>query len=113
MAQFAVLLYAPAPADPEDLTPQENEAYVRFGQQIEELGGEIMIPATLQPSTTARTIRGGVVTDGPFLEAKEVMCGFMILRARDLEHAVDISKMMPTRPGGGVEVRPLFVPPAS
>jgi hypothetical protein len=35
---------------------------------------------TLQPATTATSIRGHVPTDGPFLEAKEVVAGFYVIR---------------------------------
>ena len=42
----------------------------------------------LQPSTTATSIRGDVVTDGPFIEAKEVVAGFFILEAPDLDVAL-------------------------
>lgn len=68
----------------------------------------------LQPSTTATSVRGGdLVTDGPFIEAKEVVAGFFILEAPDLDVALKIAKLNPVHlDGGGVEVRPLFAPPA-
>ncbi|HEX6872557.1 MAG TPA: YciI family protein, partial [Micromonosporaceae bacterium] len=66
----------------------------------------------LQPSTTATAIRGDVVTDGPFIEAKEVVAGFFVLEAPDLDVALQIAKLNPATRDGGVEVRPLFVPPA-
>lgn len=112
MAQYAVLLYLPAPADPMDTPPEETEAHMRFGKQVEELGGQLLMPQALQSSATATSIRDGLLVDGPFIEAKEVLAGFFVLEARDLDHALQIARLVPTRSPGGVEVRPLFTPPA-
>jgi hypothetical protein len=112
MAQYAVLIYSPAPADPMDITPDYLELLDRYPAQVEELGGQIVGGWALQASTTATAIRGDVVTDGPFVEAKEVIAGFFVLEAPDLDHALRIAKLNPATREGGVEVRPLFVPPA-
>ncbi len=48
------------------------------------------------------------VTDGPFAEAKDVVGGFTLVEARDLEQAVELSKGCPIlEVGGSVEVRPI------
>ncbi|KAB1914576.1 YciI family protein [Micromonospora sp. AMSO31t] len=112
MAQYAVLVYSPAPADPMDLTPDYVALLERYGDQVTELGGQILTGFALQPSTTATAIRGDLVTDGPFIEAKEVVAGFYILEAPDLDVALKIAKLNPATIDGGVEVRPLFQPPA-
>jgi hypothetical protein len=49
-----------------------------------------------------------VVTDGPFIEAKEVVAGFFVLEARDLDHAIEIARTNPATWRGGVEIRPLL-----
>jgi hypothetical protein len=108
MAQYAVLLYSPAPADPAETPPDEMEAHGRFGDRVEELGGQIVGAQALQPSTTATTIRGDVLSDGPFTESKEVLAGFFTLEARDLDHALKIAKLNPATRRGAVEVRPIF-----
>jgi hypothetical protein len=112
MAQYAVFIYSPAPADPMSITPDYLELLERYPAQVEELGGQIVTGWALQPSTTATSIRGDVVTDGPFVEAKEVVAGFFVLEAPDLDVALRIAKLNPATREGGVEVRPLFVPPA-
>ncbi|MGC5050776.1 YciI family protein [Micromonospora sp. DT48] len=111
MAQYAVLIFSPAPADPMDLTPDYVALLDRYPGQVEELGGKIVTGFALQPSTTATAVRGDLVTDGPFIEAKEVVAGFFILEAPDLDTAVQIAKLNPATIDGGVEVRPLFTPP--
>jgi hypothetical protein len=49
-----------------------------------------------------------IVNDGPFAEAKDVVGGYIIVEAKDIEHAVDISMGCPIfEVGGSVEVRPV------
>lgn len=112
MAQYAILLYAPAPADPMDVSETELAAIEVFGKEIEKRGIQLLHPQALQSSATATTVRGGAITDGPFIESKEVLAGFFLLEANDLDEALEIAKLVPTSPGGGVEVRPIFEPPA-
>jgi hypothetical protein len=117
MAHYAVLLYQPTPADADELSPEEREEHSRYVDQIAELGGKCIAPHALRPSTMATSIRGDLVTDGPFIESKEVIAGFYVLEARDLDHALKIAKLCPaTWQGGGVEVRPIAagssLPPA-
>ena len=48
------------------------------------------------------------VTDGPYAEGKEEVGGYVIVKARDLEHATELSKGCPILQNGGtVEVRPI------
>jgi hypothetical protein len=55
----------------------------------------------------ARTVRRKGVTDGPFVETKETLGGYYLIEARDLDHALELSKLCPA-PHGGVEVRPIM-----
>jgi len=49
------------------------------------------------------------VTDGPFAEAKDVVGGYTLIQARDLDHAVELSKGCPIfEVDGAVEVRPIM-----
>jgi hypothetical protein len=60
--------------------------------------------------TGGRLVRGAAreITDGPFMETKDVVLGFMIVQARDLAAAVELSRGCPMLNGGGaVEVRPV------
>ncbi len=52
--------------------------------------------------------REKTVTDGPFAEAKDVIGGFTLIQARDLDHAAELSKGCPIfEVEGSVEVRPI------
>jgi hypothetical protein len=105
MAQYAVLIYERVA--PEDLPPEIMEAHGAVPGQVAALGGKELAGLALEPSETATSIRGGVVTDGPFIETKEVLAGVTVIEARDLDHALAIAKLTPIV-DGGVEVRPLL-----
>jgi len=111
MAEYMILICedenAYATATP-DVLQQVMEAHNRFSEQVAEQGGKIVEGRALQPTSTATTIRGDVVTDGPFIETKEAVGGYYLIEARDLDHALDIAKLCPAR-FGGVEVRPIMV----
>ena len=60
---------------------------------------------------TGKTIRGRekTVVDGPYTEAKDVIGGFSIVEAKDIDEAVTLSRGCPILEGGGsVEVRPVM-----
>jgi hypothetical protein len=49
-----------------------------------------------------------MITDGPYLEAKDIVAGFMIIQAPDLDHAAELAKGCPMLAGdGAVEIRPV------
>ena len=49
------------------------------------------------------------MTDGPFMEAKEHLSGFILVNARDLNEAIGLAGRMPLATVGSIEVRPLDV----
>ncbi len=52
---------------------------------------------------------GGVITDGPFVEIRERLGGFMIIRANDIDEATTLAHGCPALEyGGNVEIRPLY-----
>ncbi|HEU4563768.1 MAG TPA: YciI family protein [Gemmatimonadaceae bacterium] len=73
--------------------------------------GRLLDSQQLEDARTAKSvrIRGGRVTatDGPFSEAKEVLGGFNIIEAADMEEAVRIAAEFPWASTGCVEVRPI------
>jgi hypothetical protein len=110
MAQYLILIYENESAyiDPSPQVWQElMEAHGRFAEQVGEKGGELLGGNALQPTATATSIRGDVVTDGPFAETKEALGGYYLIEAKDLDQALDIAKLCPAS-FGGVEVRPIM-----
>ena len=96
------------------LTPAEMDAVVtghgEFIETIRQSGELVMTQALDDPSNSAVVrVRDGVpaVTDGPYLEAKEVLGGYYLLECADRERAIELAAMIPDAgvPGLGVEVR--------
>jgi hypothetical protein len=61
-----------------------------------------------------RVVRGRqkAVTDGPYVEVKDLVAGFIVIEARDLAQAVELSTGCPMLEGGGsVEIRPVMRSP--
>ena len=95
-------------------SPEENAAlYERIGAWwgTESATGRIVDGHELQPSPTATTVRIGTdgsttVTDGPFIEGKELLGGFGILDVADLDEALKVAASWPV-PGDVLEVRPI------
>ncbi|WP_412543657.1 YciI family protein [Longispora sp. K20-0274] len=71
------------------------------------VGGEALADAS--HSKTVR-VRGGVpaTTDGPFVEAKEYLAGYLIIDAENVERAVEIAARWPDAQYGAMEVRPIM-----
>jgi hypothetical protein len=107
--EFMLVLYE----DPELVATaqQREEAVQRVGEYAMGLvsDGTLKGGAPLRPVTEARKVRiregRQRVLDGPFAEAKEVIAGYFIIDAPDLESAVAIASKCPNAEFGAVEVR--------
>ena len=95
----------------EQLSADEQQAivdeYLAIRQSPGVIGGD-----QLQPVETATTVRvengETLLTDGPFVDAKEHLGGYSLVEADDLDAALEIAARIPAaRMGGAVEVRPL------
>ena len=86
-----------------------NARHLAFNEEILAKGQFIEAEA-LQPtaSTTCVRVRNGKVTltDGPYMETKEMVAGFYLVEARDLNEAIALAAKLPSAPLGTVEVRP-------
>jgi hypothetical protein len=108
MTHYAITLFAPY--DPDDLEPPAPEDLAAHDRHSEDLQrDEVMVAAfALESPATATVLRGLTISDGPFLESKEVVLGFCIVEAADLDAAIAIAKTNPIlHQGGSVEVRPV------
>jgi hypothetical protein len=108
VAEYAIMLFTPTPFDPDAVSPENRAEHERHGAEISDLGGKVLAAFELAAGDTATSIRGDVLTDGPFIESKEIVAGFYVIEAPDLDTALAIAKRNPvTWQGGGVEVRPV------
>ncbi len=105
---------APTPLDPEawgKLSEAEQQAVYADYQAINQTPG--VTPGTgLDAAETATTVRvedgRTLTTDGPFVEIKEALGGYLFFEADDLDAAIELATRVPAaRLGGAVEVRPI------
>lgn len=106
MAQYAVLIFDNPTAG--EYTPEQQAASSRHADDLVDSGAMIAAYA-LQSVDTATSLRGDVVTDGPFVDTKEVIAGVCIVEAPDLDAALELARRNPAVQWGrgGVEVRPV------
>ncbi len=109
-----VLMFATDPAAQADVDPQvAQEVYGRIYQWFGENAASIVDSGAelLGPDTATTVHSGGVVVDGPYSEAKEVIGGFSVIDVPDLDAAIALAKSWPALelPGVSVEVRPMVV----
>ncbi len=99
----------------EDMSPSAQTTPERLQQQMmkwktwmEGLGKQGILIGGQPLAQTGSVIKGNkkVVTDGPFIEGKEMVGGYLMIKAKSLPEAVEISKNCPIFESNGiVEVR--------
>jgi hypothetical protein len=108
--QYALMIYT-EPGYGEALPDAERAAVLaEYLALADEARGAV--GAQLQPAETATCVRvvGGrtLMTDGPFADTKEVLGGFALVEAANLDEAIELAARIPAaRLGGAVEVRPV------
>jgi hypothetical protein len=104
----------PTPRDPEawaSLPEEEQQAVVADYQTITSTPG-VTPGLQLGPAETATTVRvqdgKTLTTDGPFVDIKEALDGYLVFEADDLDAAIELASRIPAaRLGGAIEVRPI------
>jgi hypothetical protein len=90
---------------------EQNQVYADY-KAVNETPG-VTPGHGLQPPETATTVRvqdgRTLTTDGPFVETKEALGGYLIYEADDLDAAIELASRIPAaRLGGAIEVRPVM-----
>lgn len=93
----------PSPAQMQEMYEKFNAWREKFRENIVDMGGKL---------GTGRVVAEERATDGPFVEVKELVGGFMIVSADSLEQAIEVARAFPglVRPGSGVEVIEIHTP---
>src|ERR1700733_9016192 len=108
MREFLYLYRGGARAVPPEHTQQVVQKWMAWFKQLGH-NGHIKNPG--HPlERTGKLVKGSqkTVTDGPFAESKDIVGGYTLVEARDLDQAVELSKGCPIFEGEGtVEVRPI------
>lgn len=92
-------------------TPEFTTGVAKYAAFQEAAGAAIAGGAALFPSATAINVRRRgdqtLVSDGPFTEQAEVVTGFYVFDAQDLDEAIQLARAIPAAEIGAIEVRPL------
>ncbi len=93
----------PSPAQMEQMYAKFNAWKEKFQENLVDLGGKL---------GGGKVVTSEGATDGPFVEAKEVVGGYMIVSAESLEEAIEVAQQSPGvwMPGSSVEVREISTP---
>ncbi len=87
---------------------QSMQAWLAWIRELEAGGHLKNRGQPLEPEGSVVRGPGKVVTDGPFVESKDIVLGFLVVDARDLEQATQLAHGCPMLQGAGsVEVRPV------
>ena len=102
----------------EQMTPAEQRREVErhvewFAKHRDHIvgGEELDEPHTVKSLRPGRQGEGIVVTDGPYVEVKEILGGFVIIEAADMEEAIAIASDWPslsTMPHASVQLQPVY-----
>ena len=104
----------PTPTDPEawaQLPEEEQQSVFAAYQQLNETPG-VTPGVRMGEPETATTVRvegdSTLTTDGPFVDTKEALGGYLFYQADDLDAAIELaSQIPPARLGGAIEIRPI------
>ena len=93
----------PSPAQMQEMYAVFNAWKDKFRENIVDIGGRL---------GGGKVVTSEGPTDGPFVEAKEIVGGFMIISAASLEEAMQVARECPgvLMPGSSVEVREIHTP---
>jgi hypothetical protein len=116
--KYMLMIYqgnTPTPLDPDawaTLSDAEQQGIYAAYQAINATPG-VTPGIGLQPPETATTVRvrdgKTLTTDGPFVDTKEALNGYLIYEAPDLDAAIELAARIPAaRLGGAIEVRPIM-----
>lgn len=94
----------PSPAQMQEMYAAFNAWMERFKVNILDMGGKL--------KSGGKIVTASGVTDGPFIEAKEIVGGYMLVVADSLERAIEVARESPgvLAPGSSVEVREIASP---
>ena len=103
----------------EERSADENarlfDEYMAYSRRIHR-SGNYVAGEGLEHASTAKTVRRRkgrrITTDGPFAETRELLGGFYLVEAKDLNEAIELASGIPAARTGKVEVRPIMPTPA-
>jgi hypothetical protein len=102
MAKFLFIYREPTESRAKP-SPEEMQALQKGWYAWMQKFSSAILPGGDGLKPTGRVLKGGLVTDGPYVESKEVVVSFGIIQADDYDAALAIAKACP--PGHTIEIR--------
>lgn len=95
---------SPSPTDMEAMYAKYQAWQDKFADNIQDMGGKL--------GESASVVRQSGVQDGPFIELKEIVGGYMMLTAANKEEAIEVIKQSPMieSPNVSIEIREIWTP---
>jgi hypothetical protein len=92
----------PSPEEMQQMFQQWNSWKEKFKSQVVDVGDGL--------KHGGRVLKGGEVTDGPHVEAKEIIGGFSIVEVASFDEAVKVARECPITlmPGASIEIREMM-----
>ena len=104
--KYVCLVYG----EEKEIGAMKDDECMAYDQTLRD-AGRCLASEALQPVHTAATVRvrqGKVtITDGPFAETKEVLAGFYLIDAADMDDAIQVALQLAPARVGSIEVRPV------
>ena len=93
----------PSPAEMQAMYAKFGAWQKKFKDNLVDLGGKL---------GAGKLVTAQEASDGPFVEVKELVGGYMIVSGKNLEEAIEVARECPglVRPGSGVEVIEIHTP---
>ncbi len=109
MNKYMLILFETGEAY-ENMSPEEYKKEIEaHSKWIQELGAHYDSGEPLERDANSVRGKDKLVTDGPYIESKELVSGFYLINAKNLEEATELSKGCPIlKLGGSLEVRPVM-----
>lgn len=94
----------PSPAQMQEMYAAFHAWKEKFRDNIVDMGGKL--------KAGGKIVTASEIKDGPFIEAKEIIGGYMIVSAENFERAIEVARESPgvISPGSSVEIREIASP---
>lgn len=110
MKEFLLLIQGHDPNASPELMQERMQDYMTWMQEMTKEGAYVA-GQPLEPTGYHLPNTEDVITDGPYLEPKEVIAGYIIIKASDIDAATTIAKNCPLLTHCQIYVRPLVTLP--
>jgi hypothetical protein len=106
-------VYQPGNKVEPDFAPKAEmvEKMMKYNEELAKAGALLALDGLHPISAGARVAFSGgkpKVTDGPFVESKEVIGGFWVIQAKSKQEAIEWAKRIPAEDGDTIEIRQIF-----